>query len=280
MLDETVRSADRLRGVNEALDLKVTELSEANIGLFESNRLKSEFLANVSHELKTPLNSIIGFAELLDNWRPGERSRPQAPSLPEQHRRERATPARDDLRAPEMAKIEAGRIELSITPVSVTELLEGLQAIMRPQAEDKRIAVELQVRESIPVLETDAGKLQQILFNFLSNAVKFSPEDSVVIISVEPHRRPDGSAGIRFRVTDHGPGVPRISRSRSSRSSGRPTRAAPEPTAGPSSVSRSAGSWRSCSAVRSHSPSGRPGLDVHGGHAADVARAGLQPLID
>ncbi|MEE2896081.1 MAG: HAMP domain-containing sensor histidine kinase [Planctomycetota bacterium] len=209
MLDETVRSADRLRGVNEALDLKVTELSEANIGLFESNRLKSEFLANVSHELKTPLNSIIGFAELLDELAarendPDPKRRRYLNNIVESGRR--LLEMISELL--EMAKIEAGRIELSITPVSVTELLEGLQAIMRPQAEDKRIAVELQIRESIPVLETDAGKLQQILFNFLSNAVKFSPEDSVVIISAEPHRRPDGSAGIRFRVTDHGPGVP------------------------------------------------------------------------
>ena len=66
MLDEIERTSGQLRSVNETLDLKVTELAEANIGLFESNRLKSEFLANVSHELKTPLNSIIGFAELLE----------------------------------------------------------------------------------------------------------------------------------------------------------------------------------------------------------------------
>ena len=209
MLDETERAADRLRGVNEALDLKVTELSEANIGLYESNRLKSEFLANVSHELKTPLNSIIGFAELLNELASAEESPDPKRSrylhnIIESGRR--LLEMISELL--EMAKIEAGRIELSISPVAVIELLEGLRAIMRPQAEAKGIEVELQVADELPLIETDPGKLQQILFNFLSNAVKFSPEGSVVIVSAESVRRSDGSEGIRFRVTDHGPGVP------------------------------------------------------------------------
>ena len=209
MLDETERSAARLRGVNEALDLKVTELSEANIGLYESNRLKSEFLANVSHELKTPLNSIIGFAELLEELATGEQN-----ADPKRSRYlhniiqsgRRLLEMISELL--EMAKIEAGRVELAIAPVSIMELLEGLRAIMRPQAEAKRIEIEVHSASNLPTIETDAGKLQQILFNFLSNAVKFSPEDSVVIISTESFRRLDGSDGIRFRVTDHGPGIP------------------------------------------------------------------------
>lgn len=209
MLDETERTAERLRSVNEALDLKVTELSEANIGLFESNRLKSEFLANVSHELKTPLNSIIGFAELLEELAGREdaadpKRRRYLGNIIESGRR--LLEMISELL--QMAKIEAGRVELSIAPVSVAELLEGLRAIMRPQAGRKRIEIEVNAQSDLPTIETDAGKLQQILFNFLSNAVKFSPEDSVVIVSAESWRRPDGSTGVRFRVTDHGPGIP------------------------------------------------------------------------
>ena len=209
MLDETSLTASRLRSMNESLDFKVTELSEANIGLFESNRLKSEFLANVSHELKTPLNSIIGFAELLEELASQE-------VTPDPKRRRYLsniiTSARRLLEMIsellEMAKIEAGRVELSIDPVDVGELMEGLVTIMRPQAEAKRITIEHTVAGSVPRLETDAGKLQQILFNFLSNAVKFSPEDSVVILAAEGFVRGDGFSGVRFRVTDHGPGIP------------------------------------------------------------------------
>ncbi len=209
MLDEIERTAERLRSVNEALDLKVTELSQANIGLYESNRLKSEFLANVSHELKTPLNSIIGFAELLEELAGREENadpkrRRYLGNIIESGRR--LLEMISELL--QMAKIEAGRVELSIAPVSVTELLEGLRAIMRPQAGRKRIEIELHAAADLPTIETDAGKLQQILFNFLSNAVKFSPDDSVVIIAAESWRRPDGATGVRFRVTDHGPGIP------------------------------------------------------------------------
>src|SRR6185436_17974551 len=66
MLERLEQGQAQLKSMNESLDLKLTELSEANVGLYESNRFKSEFLANVSHELRTPLNSIIGFAELLE----------------------------------------------------------------------------------------------------------------------------------------------------------------------------------------------------------------------
>ena len=209
MLDEIERTSGQLRSVNETLDLKVTELAEANIGLFESNRLKSEFLANVSHELKTPLNSIIGFAELLEEMVDAD-----AGPDSKQHRYlgnittsgHRLLEMISELL--EMAKIEAGRVEVSIEPVEIRELLDGLAAIMRPQAEKKRIIIEVKISGDIPLVETDAGKLQQVLFNFLSNAVKFSPEGSTVILAAEKMLRADKSVAIRFRVSDHGPGIP------------------------------------------------------------------------
>ena len=208
MLEANERTQRQLSSVNEALDLKVGELSEANVGLGESNRLKSEFLANVSHELRTPLNSIIGFADLLEEIARGE------PAADPKRLRyigniQRSGRSLLDMinELLDMAKIEAGRMEVTIAPASVGDLLEGLQAIMRPVALQKRIDFEQRVEPGLAKAETDAGKLQQILYNFLSNAVKFSPEDGVVIVGAEPVRR-DGSDAIRISVTDHGPGIP------------------------------------------------------------------------
>ncbi|MFO0783171.1 MAG: ATP-binding protein [Phycisphaerales bacterium] len=209
MLDEGERAQKQLRAMNEALDLKVGELSEANVGLGESNRLKSEFLANVSHELRTPLNSIIGFADLL-----AEIAREDSSADPKRVRYiqniQRSGRSLLDMinELLDMAKIEAGRMEVSIAPLSVADLAEGLQAILRPLAQQKRIEVELRVPADMPRVETDAGKLQQILYNFLSNAIKFSPEDGVIIVTAQNVHREGQPEAVRLSVTDHGPGVP------------------------------------------------------------------------
>ena len=209
MLDEMGRSQERLTSMNQSLDLKVTELAEANIGLYESNRLKSEFLANISHELKTPLNSIIGFAELLEEMA-AERGDPGEKQL--RYLGNIVASGRSLLdminELLQMAKIEAGRVEVALEPSSISDLLEGLRAIMRPQAEAKAIDLQVRVPAGIPTVETDPGKLQQILYNFLSNAIRFSPDQGSVLISVHRVSRQDGKPGVRIGVTDEGPGIP------------------------------------------------------------------------
>lgn len=209
MLDQFEQAQKQLQAMNENLDLKLSELSEANVGLYESNRLKSEFLANVSHELRTPLNSIIGFAELLD-----EIARTDDAADPKRRRyighilssgRSLLDMINELL---SMAKIEAGRMEVAIEPASVTDLVEGIVTIMRPQAAAKRIEIVPRVPAGLPTVETDPGKLQQILYNFLSNAIKFSPEGSEVTIGAERVVRADGTAGVRISVQDRGPGIP------------------------------------------------------------------------
>ena len=209
MLDELGRSQTRLTSMNESLDLKVTELAEANIGLYESNKLKSEFLANISHELKTPLNSIIGFAELLEEMA-AEDGTPDEKQLRYLHNIVSSGRSLLDMinELLQMAKIEAGRVEVTLEPCSIADLLEGLRAIMRPQAEGKVIDLQVRVPDGIPTVETDPGKLQQILYNFLSNAIRFSPERGAVLISVHRVSRQDGQPGVRIGVTDEGPGIP------------------------------------------------------------------------
>ncbi|MBC8200850.1 MAG: HAMP domain-containing histidine kinase [Planctomycetes bacterium] len=195
--------------MNQSLDLKVEELAEVNVGLFESSRLKNEFIANVSHELRTPLNSIIGFAELLEGME----------VLTEKDQEKRIRYLRNILTSGrslldminellDMAKIESGRMEVSLETTSISDLLEGLVGIMRPQTKGKHLRLQLQIENELPPVQTDAGKLQQILYNYLSNAIKFSPEDSTIIVSANRVRQYGASNTIKIMVQDNGPGIP------------------------------------------------------------------------
>jgi len=209
MLERLEQGQAQLKAMNEMANLKLGELSEANIGLYESNRLKSEFVASVSHELRTPLNSIIGFAELLD-----EIARQEENANPKRVRyiSNILTSGRSLLEMInellDMAKIEAGRMEVNIEPTNVGDLIEGLVGIMRPQAEAKQITMRTVIGPRLPAIETDPGKLQQILYNFLSNAIKFTPLAGTVTISADRVTRQDNTLGVRLAVADTGPGIP------------------------------------------------------------------------
>ncbi len=209
MHERNAGSERQLPHMNETLDLRLNELAEANFALYESNRLKGEFLASVSHELRTPLNSIIGFSELLDEM---AQTDPAADPKRVRYLNNILSSARallemiNDLL--EMAKIEAGRVELAIEAISPSDLLEGLAAVMRPQAQKRQVTIETKFGLNLPTIETDPGKLQQILFNFMSNALKFAPEGSPVVISAERLTRHDNAQAVRFAVFDKGPGIP------------------------------------------------------------------------
>lgn len=209
MLDQMEADRDKLSRLNETLDLKVEELASDNVGLFESSRLKNEFLANVSHELRTPLNSIIGFADLLQGMGPASESNDEKRV---RYINNILTSGRSLLdminELLDMAKIEAGRMEVNLEKTSIEDLLEGLVGIMRPQAKTSLIEVDVHVVNTLSLIETDPGKLQQILYNYLSNAIKFSPtQGSVEIIAEQIHKK-DQTLAVRIMVSDHGPGIP------------------------------------------------------------------------
>ena len=102
----------------------------------------------------------------------------------------------------DMAKIEAGRMEVNLEPICIEDLLEGLTGIMTPQATARSIELDCQVEDDLPQIETDPGKLQQILYNFLSNAIKFTPEHGQVTILAE-----GADAHVLLSVSDTGPGI-------------------------------------------------------------------------
>lgn len=201
MLDSLQDSQEKLRQANSQLDAKIAQLSDRNIELFKANKLKSEFLANMSHEFRTPLNSILGFAQLL-NEKPAEdveKSKRYAENIILSGRS--LLNMINDLL--ELAKAEAGKIELKLEKTSIDQLCHGLVAFFAPMTERKQIEVALTVDDDIPIVQTDAGKIQQILYNILSNAVKFTPENGNIYISASM----PNDLSIRISITDTGPGI-------------------------------------------------------------------------
>ncbi len=223
MLSDLQASQDRLRGINSALDVKLHELSEANSALYQAAKVKGEFLASVSHELRTPLNSINGFAELLLEVAKNDAEKPDAPASVLKRIRylENILTAGRGLLALinsllEMARIEAGKVDLRIERVALREACEGLLGLISPQAGRKGITLKLEVADDVPIIKTDPRKFQQIVFNFLSNAVKFiqplekTGREPIIILRAErlPATSVDAEERIRVSVIDNGPGIP------------------------------------------------------------------------
>ena len=205
MLVNLKNSADQLRGVNKSLDLKLGQLAESNVALYESNRLKSEFLASVSHELRTPLNSILGFAELLRDQVVNVSSSADG-KLPRYV--QNILTSGNNLLALindllDLAKIEAGRMEVRSEPLSVPDLFEALAMLLKPMTEAKNLMIVPSVGSDVPIMQTDPGKLQQVLYNFLSNAIKFSPSGDRIELTAER----DAEDSVKVSVTDRGPGI-------------------------------------------------------------------------
>ncbi len=225
MLGDLQIKQDQLRAINTALDGRLTELAEVNRTLAHAAHLKGEFVANVSHELRTPMNSILGFAELLLEIAKGEREQltdgnqsiPTALSKRERYLRNIVDAGRTLLEMIEslleMAKLEAGRVDVKVEPMSVGQTCESLAALIDPLAKRKGVDVTLDVRADMPIIQTDVKKFSQIVFNLLSNAVKFTggtDHRGKIILRAE-RLAPSGldaqDARVRVSVIDNGPGI-------------------------------------------------------------------------
>ncbi|MCA9052966.1 MAG: HAMP domain-containing protein [Planctomycetaceae bacterium] len=201
MLRRLVTVQDELRQVNTSLDAKVDELAQANLSLHEMNKLKSEFLATMSHELRTPLNSILGFSDLLtDASNLSERQQKYVGNIRVSGRN--LLQLINDIL--DLAKMEAGKMDVTATEFSVTELLERLAVGMLPLAEKKNIELRWDCDPQVETALQDVGKLQQILYNLLSNAIKFTPEGGRVELQALPHERDQ----MDLIVADTGIGIP------------------------------------------------------------------------
>jgi len=199
MLRNLVSMQDRLRKVNTDLDHKVDELARANLALYESNRLKSDFMATMSHELRTPLNSILGFSEvLLSGDGLNDKQHRWVGNI--QTSGERLLNLINDIL--DLAKIEAGKMEVRLENFPIGDVCEGQLNMFRPLAQKKNIDMRSQVDAEIPLLRQDPLKLTQILSNLLSNAIKFTPEGGRVLLKAEADKHQ-----VVLTVIDTGVGI-------------------------------------------------------------------------
>lgn len=182
--------------------IRAIELEARNRRIEEANRMKSEFLANMSHELRTPLNSVIGFTELLHDEQVGPVTSKQQEFLGDilAGGRHLLRLINDVL---DLAKVEAGKMDFRPEPVNLEPLVATVAHSLRATAIEKGLEVVLDVDPRIGDVELDPGRFKQVLYNYLSNALKFAPESTRVDVRVTS----EGSDNFRLEVEDRGRGI-------------------------------------------------------------------------
>jgi signal transduction histidine kinase/CheY-like chemotaxis protein len=189
--------------LSQRVAARTQELSAMNAQLNRAVRTKDEFLANMSHELRTPLNAILGLSEALGEQVYGPMSDPQLKSLRtiEESGRHLLSLINDIL---DLSKIEAGKLELQTSWVSVSDVCNSSLKFIKQQAIKKSISISLSVDPAIDAVWADERRLKQVLVNLLSNAVKFTPEHGEVGLKVSKN---ENQEAVNFTVWDTGIGI-------------------------------------------------------------------------
>jgi PAS domain S-box-containing protein len=201
--EELTQHRDRLQ---ELVEERTEELRIAKERAEAANEAKSRFLANMSHELRTPLNAVLGYAQILK--RENGLSERQVVGLDTiQHSGEHLLMLIEDVL--DLAKVEAGKLELVTEVVVLADFLRVIEDIIRVKAEDKHLGFVSTVPPDLPAaVRVDEQRLRQMLLNLLSNAVKFTERGRVSLhVSRVPREGPN--AHLRFEVEDTGCGIPR-----------------------------------------------------------------------
>ena len=182
--------------------LKAQRLETENRQIQEANRLKSLFLANMSHELRTPLNAIIGFAELL-----------HAGAVPPESPKHRqfldhiGTSGRHLLQlindVLDLSKVESGKFEFFPEPVALRQLVGEVSNVLLTSVQRKQLSLQIEVDDGLTDVLLDPARLKQVLFNYLSNALKFTPDGGRVVVRAMP----EGAQRLRIEVEDTGIGI-------------------------------------------------------------------------
>jgi PAS domain S-box-containing protein len=192
----------RARKLTEAERERTRRLEEQNLRVHEANRLKSEFLAAMSHELRTPLTTIIGFAELVFYGSVASDSPEHDEFIGDilASSRHLLQLINDVL---DLARVEAGKLEFRPEPVVIEVVIAEVTSLLRTMSLQKRIRVRIEADHAIQVVVVDPMRFKQVLYNYLSNALKFTPEGGHIVVRT----RPEAPDSFRVEVEDSGIGI-------------------------------------------------------------------------
>ncbi len=192
------------RKQNQELLLQSVRLEAENLQIQEANRLKSEFLANMSHELRTPLNAVIGFAEILRSG-----AVPPESGKHGEYLGHIASSGRHLLQlindVLDLSKVESGKFEFFPEPVNLHRLMTEVVGVLQTEAARKGVALAVESGTAPGELVTDPARLKQMLYNFLSNAIKFTDGGGRVVLRACDN----GHEQVRLEVEDTGVGISR-----------------------------------------------------------------------
>jgi signal transduction histidine kinase len=188
--------------LEERVKLRTAQLGKANEELVRFNRLKSDFVSAVSHELRTPLTSIKGYTSLVRAGKLGPVNKEQGERLEKINRHtDFLTNLISELL--DIARIESGRVSMTIRPVELARLLESVVDLLGPQIKEKNLNIDLRVPPKLPAVEADENQIQRVFTNLLSNAIRFTPEKGTISI-----RATATDATLNVEVKDTGIGMP------------------------------------------------------------------------
>ena len=189
---------ERKRAEAELAQLLLRERS-ARAEAEQANRLKDEFLATVSHELRTPLNAVMGWARMLRSGRLDAESRDHALEVVERNAWAQKQIIEDIL---DVSRVITGKLQLNLSPVDLVSVVDAALDAVRPAIEAKEITIKKEIDGSIRVVAGDSDRLQQVVWNLLSNAAKFTPPAGQIELAVRQTKR-----NIEIQVSDTGPGI-------------------------------------------------------------------------
>jgi len=187
---------------NDELESLARDLNKMSSQLKEIDQLKKDFLASVTHELKSPLTSLIMYVDLFLEGAAGELTEKAKKFLKIMERSsKRLSRFIDDLL--DMAKIERGKMEIKKEPLEILPIVSEIAELIKPQADEKDIEIAMNIPDNLPLVFVDGDRTRQIITNILSNSVKFTPEKGKISVNIQ-----DEKEHFQVSISDTGIGIP------------------------------------------------------------------------